>query len=378
MSEQYAGKQIVGMDLHRRRSVLVRMTETGERLETVRISNDPEYLRAVMTRAGEAPDVVLEACYGWYWAADTLAELGATVHLAHPLGVKMFSLRRVKNDERDAADLADLWRMGRLPEAWIAPPACRELRGWVRHRAKLVGLRSNLKCQIHAVLAGAGVQVGMSDLFSAGGQDLLARVALTPESRARVDSALRLIGGLDFEIELFGKLVANRLRRDPGYQAIQALPGVGPVLAAVFVAEIGDIGRFRRAEQLASWAGLTPRHHESDTTVHRGPITKQGSRLVRWAAVEAVQRVGAHTRLGQVRDRVGQRRGRNIGVVAAARELTELVFYGLRDGRVRCLTRPQPPGRTPRTRRREPTASPWWARVVQVMTPACTRRGRPV
>jgi hypothetical protein len=98
VSEQYVGRQIVGMDLHRRRSVLVRMTETGERLETVRISNDPEYLRAVMARAGEAPDVVLEATYGWYWAADTLAELGATVHLAHPLGVKMFSLRRVKND----------------------------------------------------------------------------------------------------------------------------------------------------------------------------------------------------------------------------------------------------------------------------------------
>ena len=61
MSEQYAGQQIVGMDLHRRRSVLVRMTETGEHLETVRISNDPEYLRAVMARAGEAPEVVLEA-----------------------------------------------------------------------------------------------------------------------------------------------------------------------------------------------------------------------------------------------------------------------------------------------------------------------------
>ena len=65
MSEQYAGRQIVGMDLHRRRSVLVRMTETGERLETVRISNDPEYLRQVMARAGEHPEVVLEATYGW-------------------------------------------------------------------------------------------------------------------------------------------------------------------------------------------------------------------------------------------------------------------------------------------------------------------------
>ena len=83
MSAAYEGKQIVGVDLHRRRSVLVRMTETGQHLETVRISNDPDYLREVMTRAGEAPEVVLEACYGWYWAADALAELGATVHLAH-------------------------------------------------------------------------------------------------------------------------------------------------------------------------------------------------------------------------------------------------------------------------------------------------------
>jgi hypothetical protein len=50
-----------------------------------------------------------------------------------------------------------------------------------------------------------------------------------------------------------------------------------------------------------------------------------------------VQRIGAHTRLGQIRDRIGQRRGRNIGVVAAARELITLVFYGLRDHHIRCL-----------------------------------------
>ena len=341
MSESYEGRQIVGIDLHRRRSVLVRKTEMGETLETVRISNDPEYLRQVMARAGEAPEVVLEAAYGWYWAADTLAELGAHVHLAHPLGVKMFCYRRVKNDELDAADLADLLRMGRLPEAWIPPPATRELRGWVRHRAKLVALRSSLKSQVHAVLAEAGVHVPMSDLFSPGGQHLLAATRLSVESRSRVDSALRLINNLDFEIELFAKLVTNRLREHPGYRAIQQIPGVGPTLAAVFVAEIGDITRFPGPAQLASWAGLTPKHHESDTTVHRGRITKQGSRLVRWAAVEAVQRAGEHTRTGAVRERVAARRGRNIGVVAAARELVELVYYGLRDGHIRRLTPPR-------------------------------------
>ena len=70
----------------------------------VRINNDPYAFRSVLEDAGEHPAVVLEATYGWYWAADLLAELGAEVHLAHPLGVKGFAYRREKNDFLDAAD----------------------------------------------------------------------------------------------------------------------------------------------------------------------------------------------------------------------------------------------------------------------------------
>jgi hypothetical protein len=84
----------------------------------------------------------------------------------------------------------------------------------------------------------------------------------------------RLIEVFDFEIDTFGRLVAGHLARHPGYLAILVIPGVGPTLAAIFVAEIGDVGRFPSARHLCSWAGLTPRHRESDTTVHRGPITK--------------------------------------------------------------------------------------------------------
>ena len=76
MNEAYDGRQFVGMDLHRRRSVLVRMTESGEHLDAVRIMNDPYALAAVMAQAGEHPEVVLEATYGWYWAADLLSGLG--------------------------------------------------------------------------------------------------------------------------------------------------------------------------------------------------------------------------------------------------------------------------------------------------------------
>jgi transposase len=86
MSEAYDGQQVVGVDLHRRRSVLVRMTADGRKLETARITNSAAELRRQIARAGSSPRVVVEATYGWYWAADTLTAAGAEVHLAHPLG----------------------------------------------------------------------------------------------------------------------------------------------------------------------------------------------------------------------------------------------------------------------------------------------------
>jgi len=337
--DKYDGKQVVGIDLHRRRTVIVRMTEAGEHLDTVRIDNDPLTLAAEIAKAGESPEVVLEATYGWYWAVDVLQDAGAVVHLAHPLGVKGFTYRRVKNDVRDASDLADLLRMGRLPEAWIAPPAVRELREAVRHRAKLVALRTGLKAQVHAVLAKQGVAVPMSDLFGVAGQQLLAELRLEAVYNARIVSLRRLIDALDFEIDIVGRRTAAKLAADAGYRAVQAIDGVGPVFAAIFVAEIGDVHRFARPEQLCSWAGLTPRHRESDATVHRGRITKQGNPLLRWAAIEAVQRLRSGP-LGAARARIGDRRGANISKVAVARKLLTLVFYGLRDGHIRCLARP--------------------------------------
>jgi transposase len=328
------------MDLHRRRSVLVRMTEDGTRLGTAKITNSAAELRREIARAGERPRVVLEATYGWYWAADALAAAGAQVHLAHPLGVKAFSYRRVKNDEKDAADLADLLRMGRLPEAWIAPPEIRELRELTRYRIKLVHLRVSCKDQVHAVLAKLGIPVTCSDLFGTWGNTWLNGLTLPQPYAGKVTSLRNLITQLTGEITLLDTVIASLLEHHDGYHAIQALPGIGPVLAAVIVAEIGDITRFGQPARLCSWAGLTPRHHESDTKVSRGHITKQGSPILRWALVEAIQRLPADTPVRAVKDRILARRGkeaRNIAKVAAARYLLTCVYYAMRDGHVRSL-----------------------------------------
>ncbi len=341
MTEAYDGRQVVGMDLHRRRSVLVRMTEDGRKLETVRIGNSPAALRAVIARAGNNPRVVVEATYGWYWAVDVLEAAGAEVHLAHPLGVKAFSYRRVKNDERDCADLADLLQLGRLPEAWIAPEPVRALREITRYRHKLVGQRTSCKDQVHAVLAKAGIPVTRSDIFGPGGGIWLDGLPLPQPYAGKVASLRALTAVLDGEIARLEEQAAGLLAGDRGYAAIRQLPGIGPVLGAVITAEIGDITRFRTPGQLASWAGLTPRHYESDTKVIRGHVSKQGSRMLRWAVTEAIQRQPAGTRPRQVKDAIIDRRGagaRSIAKTAAARILLTQVFYGLRDGHIRRVT----------------------------------------
>ncbi len=261
MSTDYDGRQYVGIDLHRRRSVIVRMTPDGEQLDWVRIDNDPVALGLELAKAGPDPEVVLEATYGWYWAVDVLQAAGARVHLAHPLGVKGFAYRRVKNDVRDAADLCDLLRMGRLPEAYIASRGERELRELVRHRAKLVALRSGLKAQVHGVLAKQGLLLPCSDVFGVAGMAWLRRAPLDLVYRQRVLSLLELIDAYDGEVEMFRTMIAHRFTGHRGYRVIQ--------------------------------------------------------------------QIIAH-------------RGRNIGVVAAARKLLTYVYYGLRDGQIRALATIRP------------------------------------
>lgn len=333
-------QQYVGIDFHRRRSVIVRMNGSGERLAVVRVANEPAAFAAVIADAGPAPQVVIEATYGWYWIVDLLQQQGAVVHLANPKALN-WGDRRVKNDVIDATDLADMLRLRRLPEAWIAPPALRELRELVRYRAKLVQLRSGLKAQVHAVMAKEGVLPTVGDMFCAKGNEQLDAMRLSRNYAIRVASLRDLIAIYDDQIVGLERDIHRHLRHDRGYQAVQAINGVGRTIAAILVTEIGDISRFPTPQHLCSWAGLTPGHRESDTKAHRSGITKQGSRLLRWALIEGISRYHGGPKLAADYRQIAKRRGINKARVAVARKVLTLVYYGLRDGEIRCLARPE-------------------------------------
>ena len=141
----------------------------------------------------------------------------------------------------------------------------------------------------------------------------------------------------DREIVTLERDIHEHLKHDRGYRAVQAINGVGKISAAILVAEIGDVTRFPTPAHLCSWCGLTPKHRESDLKTRRGRISKQGSRLVRATLIEGISRYHGGSVLDTRYPKIAKRRGRNKARVALARKVLTLVYYGLRDGEIRCL-----------------------------------------
>jgi transposase len=184
------GRQFVGVDLHSRRSVICRIDAGGRELACTQIDNDPKALVAHVRVAGRGAPVAIEATWGWYWAVDALAGAGFEVHLAHPYGMKaMRKRKRVKTDAKDSYELANLLRLGSLPEAYIAPRGLRELRELVRHRHRhrLTEANTAVKAGIRAVLAKHNIRLPVSDLESGLGTTLLDQVSLMPAYLLRLE-----------------------------------------------------------------------------------------------------------------------------------------------------------------------------------------------
>src|SRR6266550_8718922 len=244
----------VGIDVHRKRSQVAVVTEDGTVQLNKNVVNGSEPMLRLIGDLPPGTPVAFEAAFGWGWLAGLLEDYGFEAHLVHPLRCKAIASARLKNDKADAAILAQLLRADLLPEAWIAPPAVRQLRALLRHRAQLVRLRTLLRNRIHAVLAGHGRPAGC---WSGPGRAWLASLELPAVSREVIEDDLALIDALQVPIDRLDLEVHQRARAEPRVKILTALPGAGPFTALVILAEAGDITRFGSARRLAAWAGLT-------------------------------------------------------------------------------------------------------------------------
>jgi transposase len=316
----------VGIDVHRKRSQVAVVTESGQVQLNKNVVNGSEPMLRLIGDLPPGTPVAFEAAFGWGWLVQLLEDYGFDPHLVHPLRCKAIASARLKNDKVDAAILAQLLRADLLPEAWIAPPTVRQLRAVLRHRASLVRLGTQLRNRIHAVAADHGYDRSAS-YWTGPGRGWLAELDLPAASREIVTDCLAVIDHLAPVIGRLDGELHQHAKADPRVKVLRTLPGVGEFTALVMLAEIGDISRFPSARKLASWAGLTPTVRGSDLKVRHGHISKQGSAWLRCVMNQAAQTAKRSPEFAATYSSIAKRRGKKIATIAIARKLLTRAWH---------------------------------------------------
>ena len=319
----------VGIDLHRGTAVIAMVSDDGQTVRPRRFkcSDTGGIIKHVSSRG--AFRAVIEASASYRWLYDLLSEHGEVV-LAHPLRLRAIWSGRAKTDELDATELAKLLRADLIPTSYVPPPEYQALRDLTRARSRLVNERTDAVCQLRALLARANIEAPYKRLFGPRGRRWLSLVELDAASSAVRDELVSRLEHFEGAIYRMDEELAVVAERFPQAAALTAIHGIGLYSALLVVAELGEPGRFGRASQVGAYAGLTSRVRQSGQTEHRGAISKEGSRWLRWILTEAAMKViRKDEALRRFYDRIRKRSGWRRARVAVARKLAEICWKRL-------------------------------------------------
>jgi transposase len=319
---------IIGCDFHPSwQQVAWLELETGESGERKLVHADGDAER--FYRQLSAPVLIgMEATGNSHWLVDLLTELGHELWVGDAAQIRASYVRQQKTDKRDAAHILKLLVEGRFPRIWLASSAVRDLRQLLVHRYKLVMIRARVKNELQHLCLNKGVQ---RKLWTKAGQQVLLELPLKLWAGRRRDDLLRLLAMLDQQIEPLDEAVKAEAQRDKMALLLQTQPGVGPITALAYVLTIGDVRRFPRGKQVASYLGLIPREHSSGGRQHLGAISKQGNRMLRMLLVEAAQ-TAVRLDPGFRKEYLHRchQKPKAVAKVAAARKLAVRLYWMLR------------------------------------------------
>ena len=281
---------VIGCDAHKQFSVFVSIDSKGKTSPPIRVEHYRQQYIDFLRTLPPASEIVLEATGHWYWMVDLMEQFGHHPHLANPSESKKRMGGSNKTDALDAKGLAILLHNGTLPESWIPPGELRDQRELLRTRMYLRDLRSSLKHRIHAAIDRYGLQAhGISDLFGVKGRVYIDAILdqLPPHTAEMIHMQLSSLDSLEVQMEDIEDRIAAVLKPSPDVRLLRTIPGVGEILAPLLWLEIGDVSRFPRAENLASYAGLVPRIIASGGRVRHGGTCRNVNHYLKWGFVEA-------------------------------------------------------------------------------------------
>lgn len=331
----------VGVDLHKQTiSVCVMVKEAGKRKVAKRARmqcKDTEQIRSFFEQLG-AFQVVVEATSSYEWFLLLIEDLADRCVLAHPKKLRVIAESKHKSDKIDAQVLAEFLLLDHIPEAYRPSPRIRQYRVLVRHRHWLQGRITSVKCKLRHKLAHYNADIAA--LFTRRGQEHLADLAMSGADRFECDALTAQLGWLQEQLGDVEAALRDFAKTAPAAErearaVLETFPQVGVVTIDVVLSELGDWRRFRSAKRVVAYAGLDPGFRESDRKRKQLPITKEGSRLLRWALIETAWRlVRTYQRWKTVFEKLKRNTGsQKKAIVAVARRVLCVMYAMLREGK---------------------------------------------
>jgi transposase len=230
----------------------------------------------------------IEATGNSQWFIELVEDLGHVIWIGDAAQIRASYVRKQKTDKRDAAHILKLLLENRFPRLWTPDREQRDLRQLLLHRHKLVEIRSRVKNELQHLSLNKGMQ-RKHKLWTRAGQQALRELELKPWASCRREDLLGLLAMLNQQIGKLDQAVQQAAESNEQSKLLMTQPGVGPNTALAYVLTIGDVSRFRRGKQVASYVGLIPREESSGGRQKLGAISKQGNRMLRALLVEAAQ-----------------------------------------------------------------------------------------
>src|SRR5713226_3054777 len=321
---------LIGCDFHPSWQQVSWMNrETGEAGDQ-KLVHEPGAVEKFYRQFPAGSRIGMEATGNCQWFVELMTSLGHEVRIGDAAKIRASDSRQQKHDKRDARLLVQLLVEDRFPQIWVPSREQKDLRQLLIHRYKLVRIRAQVKNELQHLAMNQGV-TKKRKLWSKAGEKVLRELPLKPWASRRREDLFKVREMLNGQVDLLDQAVVEAAEKNEKARLLMTQPGVGPITSLAFVLTIGDVKRFQRGKQVASYLGLIPREYSSGGHQRLGSISKQGNTFLRMLLVEAAQ--------GAVRCDPGFRneylhrchtKAKGVAKVAAARKLAIRLYWMLR------------------------------------------------
>lgn len=322
-----------GIDLHSNNCFIVLIDENDKIVFEKRMPNElGVILKGLEPFRGELVGIVVESTYNWYWLVDGLMDAGYKVHLANPAAIEQYAGLKHTDDKSDARWLAHLLRLGLLKEGYIYPREERAVRDLLRKRLQLVRHRTSHILSIEGQMArhlGSSIRCNHVKRLTEEAVDSYFQdehVALAVKCNVAVMHCL------EERVKQIEREAKKRMKLRPEYKQLLTVDGIGEILALTISLETGDISRFPKAGNYASYCRCVRSERISNEKKKGKGNARNGNKYLAWAFIEAATfAIRWSPRAKRFYQRKCAKKGSVVARKALSNKLARACFYILRD-----------------------------------------------